>query len=175
MSALYGSGIPAMVLLSKADLIRPRGPARMSSYIQEQIRRELGLDLAVRMVSTVGADESLLMDWYEKELTPLFDHHRSLTESSVKHKIACLLESVIATLELLLAKGRGDGPDGRVGAGRLKHKRSWMRPMTRSGDVVSVHRIGQRKGGHSPRWFRASLPRPSFRQGTERVTAYFTR
>jgi hypothetical protein len=117
LRALYGAGIPAIVLLSKADLIGPDDRVRMMNYIQEQIRRELGLELAVRMVSTVGADESLLIVWYEDELTPLLDRHRSLSEESVKRKIACLLESVIATLELLLAKRRGDGSDGRAGAG----------------------------------------------------------
>src|SRR5205085_27209 len=84
---------------------------RMTDYIREQLRRELGLDLPVHPVSTVGADESLLTAWFERELTPLLDRHRSLTEASLKRKIAHLRESMIATLETLLAKRRGGRPD----------------------------------------------------------------
>jgi len=109
LRALYGAGIPAMVLLSKADLLTPADRARMTEYVQEQLRRELGLGLPVHPVSTVGADESLLTAWLDKELTPLLDRNRGLAEASVKRKIAYLRESVIATLETLLANQRG-GP-----------------------------------------------------------------
>jgi hypothetical protein len=95
------------VLLSKADLLAPGDRVRMTNYIQEQLRREIGLDAPVHPVSTVGADESLLTGWFDAELTPLLDQHRSLVEASLKRKTAHLLESVIATLETLLAKRRG--------------------------------------------------------------------
>jgi hypothetical protein len=48
----------------------------MSDYIRARVRRELGLDLAVHPVSTVGADESLLVAWFERELAPLFADYR---------------------------------------------------------------------------------------------------
>ena len=111
LRALYGAGIPAMVLLSKADLLAPRDRERMTVYIREQFRRELGLELPVHPVSIVGADESLLTGWYDKELTPLLDRHRSLTEASLRRKIANVRESVIAVLETLLTKRRGGGPE----------------------------------------------------------------
>ena len=88
LRALYGAGIPAMVLLSKADLLTPGDRVRMMDYVREQFRRELGLDLPVHPVSTVGADESLLTAWFDKELTPLLDRHRRLAEASLKRKIA---------------------------------------------------------------------------------------
>jgi len=111
LRALYGAAIPAMVLLSKADLLAAGDRVRMRDYIREQLRRELGLDLPVHPVSTVGADESLLITWFETQLTPLLDRHRSLAEASIKRKIAHLRESVIATLETLLAKRGGRRPD----------------------------------------------------------------
>ena len=83
----------------------------MTVYIREQFRRELGLELPVHPVSIVGADESLLTGWYDKELTPLLDRHRSLTEASLRRKIANVRESVIAVLETLLTKRRGGGPE----------------------------------------------------------------
>jgi GTP-binding protein EngB required for normal cell division len=111
LRALYEAGIPAMVLLSKADLLAPRDRERMTGYIREQFRRELGLDLPVHPVSIVGADESLLTGWYDQELTPLLDRHRSLTEASLRRKIAHVRESVIAVLETLLTRRRGGEPE----------------------------------------------------------------
>ena len=113
LRALYEAGSPAMVLLSKADLLTPGDRERMMDYIRAQVRREFGLELPVHPVSTVGADESLLTAWFEEELAPLLDRHRTLADESLKRKIAHLRESVIATLETLRDKrvrgGRGDG------------------------------------------------------------------
>jgi len=112
LRALYGAGIPAMLLLSKADLLTPSDRQRMAAYIREQIRRELGLDLTVHQVSILGADESLLTQWYEQALTPLLDQHRTLVEASLRRKIAHLRESVLSTLETILARRRGGTIEG---------------------------------------------------------------
>jgi GTP-binding protein EngB required for normal cell division len=113
LRALYGAGIPAMLLLSKADLLAPSDRQRMAGYIREQIRRELELDLAVHPVSIVGADESLLTRWFEEDLTPLLEQHRVLVEASLKRKIAHLRESVISTLETIVARRRGGRSESR--------------------------------------------------------------
>ena len=105
--ALYDAAIPAMVLLSKADLLSPGDRVKMTAYIRQELRRELGLDLPVHPVSTVGTDESLLTAWFDQELTPLLDRHRSLAAASMKRKIALLREQVAATLDTLVAKRRG--------------------------------------------------------------------
>ena len=86
-----------MSLLSKADLLTPSDRRRMAVYIREQIGRELGVDLAVHPVSTVGTDESLLTRWFEQELTPLLDRHRTLVEESLRRRIAHLRESLVFT------------------------------------------------------------------------------
>jgi len=112
LRALYGAGIPAMLLLSKADLLSPGDRERMAGYIREQIRRELELDLAVHPVSIVGADESLLLRWFEEDLTPLLEQHQALVEASLKRKVAHLRESVSSTLETILARRRGGRSDG---------------------------------------------------------------
>jgi GTP-binding protein EngB required for normal cell division len=112
LRALYGAGIPATLLLSKADLLVPSDRQRMAGYIREQIRRELGLDLAVHPVSIVGTDESLLTGWFEQELIPLLEQHQTLVETSVKRKIAHLRESVVFTLESILTRRRGGTSEG---------------------------------------------------------------
>jgi GTP-binding protein EngB required for normal cell division len=111
---LAEAGVPAQVVLSKADLLGPADRQRAADYVRAQIRQELGLDLAVHPVSTVGADESLLLRWFEQELEPLLARHRALAEASLRRKIAHLRESVLATLQTLLARRQG-GPDGRAG------------------------------------------------------------
>jgi GTP-binding protein EngB required for normal cell division len=114
LRALYEAGTPAQVLLSKADLLTSADRQRMVSYIQEQLRRELGLSLPVHPVSTVGADEALLLRWFEQAIAPLLDEHRALTEASLRRKLGHLRESVVAVLQTLLARQQGGKSGGRA-------------------------------------------------------------
>jgi GTP-binding protein EngB required for normal cell division len=104
---LYEAGVPAQVVLSKADLLAPGDRERAVTYMREHLQRELGIDLPVHPVSTVGADEVLLMHWFEHEIEPLLAQHRALTEASLRRKIASLHESVVAVLQVLLARHQG--------------------------------------------------------------------
>lgn len=115
--SLYGAGVPSMVLLSKGDLLSPDDRRRVIEYTREQFRRELGVDLPVRPVSTVGADEALLDRWFDEDLAPLIERHRELAEASLGRKIARLRESVVAVLQTLLAKSRGEAGRREEGAG----------------------------------------------------------
>jgi GTP-binding protein EngB required for normal cell division len=101
---LYENGAHAMVLLSKADLLTPADRKQMTDYIQDQLRRQLGLELPVHPVSTIEAEQSLLTAWLDNELAPRFVQHRALTEGSIHRKIALVVESVIATLETIQAR-----------------------------------------------------------------------
>jgi GTP-binding protein EngB required for normal cell division len=101
---LYEAGIPAQVLLSKADLLTAEDRQRVLQYIRDQLRQELNLDMAVHPVSTLGADAVLLDRWFEQEIEPLWERHRTLMEESLHRKIARLRESVMAVLQTLLAK-----------------------------------------------------------------------
>jgi len=122
LRSLYESGVPAMVLLSKADLLAPADRQRMADYIHNQLKGGLGLDLPVHPVSVVGADESLLNLWFESELEPLMARHHELVMASLRRKIAGVRESVATTLETLLSRRRGGSPGSRIdltGARRL--------------------------------------------------------
>jgi GTP-binding protein EngB required for normal cell division len=104
LRTLYESGVQAMVLLSKADLLSTSDQARMTAYIGRQLHQELGLDLPVHPVSVFGRDESLLLRWFDSKVSPLLDRHQTLAEASVQRKIVALSESVTATLETLLRR-----------------------------------------------------------------------
>jgi GTP-binding protein EngB required for normal cell division len=114
LRALYEAGVPAQVLISKADLLSPADRDRLVGYTREQLQRELGLNLPVHPVSTVGPHEVLLKQWFEREIEPLWDRQRALVEASLRRKIAHLRESVVAVLETLLARQHGGIPDSSV-------------------------------------------------------------
>jgi len=99
---LYEAAIPASVLLSKADLLAPEDRMRSVSYIAEQLRLQLRLDVPVRAVSAVSAHAELLQRWFEEEIAPLYDRRRQLARQSLRRKIGALREAVTAALRVEL-------------------------------------------------------------------------
>jgi len=83
---LYEGGIPAIVLLSKADLLAAGDLHRATAYIQEQLQAELGLGMNVHPVSSLPNHAILLDHFFERELLPRFDQARNLRNASVARK-----------------------------------------------------------------------------------------
>ena len=108
---LYEGGIPAIVLLSKADLLAEGDLHRVTAYIQEQLQHELGLGMNVHPVSSLPAYAVLLDHFFERELLPRFDQARSLRNSSIARKIGALRGSVAAALETALDQTKRRGQD----------------------------------------------------------------
>jgi len=108
--ALYEAGVPASVLLSKADLLNAQDRESAVAYIAEQIRIHLGLALRVFPVSTVGDCSALLDTWFTEEIEPLYQRYRELADESVRRKLAALRESVQAALASKLAGADGVRP-----------------------------------------------------------------
>ena len=102
--ALYEAGVPASVLLSKADLLAPEDRARASKYIAGHIQTQLGLSLPVHPVSVKPEHSSLLERWREEEILPLYGQHRELAQESVRRKIGTLRESVETALKVRLER-----------------------------------------------------------------------
>jgi GTP-binding protein EngB required for normal cell division/uncharacterized protein YukE len=96
---LYETGIPSLVLLSKSDLLAEGDLHRTITYIEEQLRQELGITVHVHAVSALPASGALLDHFFERELLPRFEKAQSLREASVARKIGALRDSVIAALE----------------------------------------------------------------------------
>ncbi|MGB8477748.1 MAG: dynamin family protein [Acidobacteriaceae bacterium] len=108
---LYEGGIPAIVLLSKADLLAEGDLYRVTGYIQEQLQAELGLGVNVHPVSSLPEFSVLLDHFFERELLPRFDQARGLRNSSIARKIGALRDSVTAALETTLDQTRRRGRD----------------------------------------------------------------
>jgi GTPase Era involved in 16S rRNA processing len=121
---LHEGGIPAIVLLSKADLLREADVYRVGHYIETQVRNELVLEVNVHPVSALPNHSDLLDRLLEHELLPRFHEARSLRQAAAARKIGALRESVIAALETSLQRGRRESPPSSDGKGieaKLRH------------------------------------------------------
>lgn len=117
---LYEAGIPALVLLSKADLLAEGDLHRAISYIQEHVKRALNLDVTVHPVSAVPRYSILLDQFFERELLPRFNRARALREASVARKIGALREAVIAAMESSLRREKANAPQAMENVSELE-------------------------------------------------------
>ena len=118
---LYEGGIPSIVLLSKADLLREGDLDRVTEYIHDQLKRELGIEARIHPVSSLPEYSPLLDQFFERELYPRFEQARSLRQASVARKIGALRESVIAALETSLDREkRGQGAASMLGTHEIE-------------------------------------------------------
>jgi GTP-binding protein EngB required for normal cell division len=121
---LCEAAIPAIVLLSKSDLLADGDIQRITSYIHQQLQQELGLEVSVHPVSSLPEESGLLDDFFDHELLPRFNEARSLRASSAARKIGALREAVTAAFETALDHknrcGRGLPADAQDLEGRLR-------------------------------------------------------
>jgi GTPase Era involved in 16S rRNA processing len=120
---LYEGGIPAIVLLSKADLLREEDLRRVGHYIETQVQNELGLEVHVHPVSALPNYSVLLDRLLEDQLLPRFHEARSLRRASAARKVGALRESVIAALETSLRHGKREAVpsnDGKETEAKLR-------------------------------------------------------
>ena len=104
IQALYEAGVPAMVLLSKSDLLTAEDRPRALAYTQEQIRFRLGITLPVHPVSVHATQAVLLADWLKEHMLPLYERHQQLMHESARRKIGSLREAVETALRLRLER-----------------------------------------------------------------------
>jgi GTP-binding protein EngB required for normal cell division len=114
MQSLVDAGIPAMVLLSKADLLGPEGRERTLQYIADHIAAELGLEPHVRPVSVEPGHVHLLEQWFTQELLPLYGRCLEASQASLRRKIGTLTEAVAAALQTRLTHASGCGQQAAV-------------------------------------------------------------
>lgn len=92
------AGIPSLVLLSKSDLLSENDLSHATSYIQEQLSRELHRNVTVHAVSAMPGSGFLLDQFFQGELLPRFQQGRQLRSESVGRKVEILRQTVISTL-----------------------------------------------------------------------------
>ena len=104
VQALYQSGIPATVLLSKADLLVPEDRARMVDYVKGHIKKELDLNLNVHSVSIMPEQKPLLDRWFDEDIGPLYAYRQELKLRSVRRKLGTLRKSIELALRARLRR-----------------------------------------------------------------------
>lgn len=101
---LYEATIPAMVLLSKADLLTAQDRLRVVEYVKSHIRAELNLDLTVHAVSVVKESKGLLAHWFQEDIAPLYSQRQELKTRSIRRKLGGLRQSVEIALRVRLRR-----------------------------------------------------------------------
>lgn len=139
IQTLYDAGIPASVLLSKADLLAPADRDRALEYVAGHIRSDLGFELPVHAISIKAEYSDLLEKWLDAEILPLYDRHAELARQSLNRKIGALRLGVEAALKAHLKHSDSAGHSGatveigkvrdletqlRTAAGRIAEKRT---------------------------------------------------
>ncbi len=106
VQTLYEAGIPANVLLSKADLLSAEDRGQVIEYVKDHIRSELNLEIQVHPVSAVPSARNLLNDWFENDIGPLYNRRQELKVRSIRRKVGALQQSVEAALKVRLRPKR---------------------------------------------------------------------
>jgi len=101
---LYDAAIPAMVLLSKADLLTFEDRSRVIGYVKDHIKEELNLDLAARAVSVIAGSKDLVAQWFEEDIAPLYSQRQELKLRSIRRKLGALRQSVEMALRTRLRR-----------------------------------------------------------------------
>lgn len=104
------AGISALVLLSKADLLREQDRTASVDYIKAQIERELRTSVPVSAVSSLGEQTWMVDEFYQKELEPRFRQSQELRQKSVHAKLARLQRDVLMSLEARLQRAETSVP-----------------------------------------------------------------
>jgi len=122
IQTLYEAGTPALVLLSKSDLLPPDDRAQSLQYVSEQIHSQLGLKLGVHPVSARPTHSALLEAWLNETILPLYDRHQQLVEDSLRRKMGSLREAVETALRIRLDRAGKTAGGGLNEANRIDSK-----------------------------------------------------
>ncbi len=94
IGTVNAAAIPARVLLSKVDLLRPDEQREVADYVSRQMRAELGLEIPVHPISVMDTYAHLLDSWFLDEIAPLYEKHQQLRQESIQRKIGLLREAL---------------------------------------------------------------------------------
>lgn len=142
VQTLYEAGIPANVLLSKADLLSAEDRSQVIEYVKGHVRSELDLEIQVHPVSAMPAARDLLTGWFENDIAPLYSQRQELKQRSVWRKVGALRQSVEAALHARL-RSKEYGPT--VAAEQLQDAEARLRQT--SGKVQEIQATARRIAG----------------------------
>jgi GTP-binding protein EngB required for normal cell division len=134
IQTLYEAGIPANVLLSKADLLTVEDRTQVIEYVRSHIRSELNLEAQVHAVSAMPAVRDLLTQWFENDIAPLYNQRQELKLRSIRRKVGTLQQTVETALR---ARLRSKGQEPAIDSERLRDVEGELRHA--SGKLQETH------------------------------------
>lgn len=105
IQALSNASIPAMLVLSKADLLSDVDRQHLQQYVHDHVFNELGMHVAVYSVSIMPSHQLLLDSWVQECLASFYNRYQELRRQSIRRKIQALQNSVHGALEAALNSG----------------------------------------------------------------------
>lgn len=102
--------IPAIVLLSKADLLQEEDRLASIEYIKSQIQEQLRISIPVHPISALREFAAMVDQFYERELRPRFVQSHTLRLQSVRTKLVRLQADVAASLEARVQRLEAEQP-----------------------------------------------------------------
>jgi len=134
VQTLYEAGVPANVLLSKADLLTVDDRVQVIEYVKGHIRSELNLEIQVHAVSAMPVGRDLLTEWFENDIAPLYSQQQELKLRSIRRKVGTLQQSVEVALR---ARLRSKGHEPAIKDEQLRDVEAGLRQA--SGKLQEMH------------------------------------
>jgi len=100
VDALRAASVPALVVLSKADLIPEQDRRRLLDYTRVQLTRQLGIEIDVALLSSHPELSVLLRKWIANRIAPRVTDAGRLAQESNRRKIRSLARQVLHALEM---------------------------------------------------------------------------
>jgi GTP-binding protein EngB required for normal cell division len=95
---LHASEIPALVVLTKADLLSDSDLDRARDYARAQIGRFLDRDVPLHTVSSMGPAAARARAWFAQTIEPLCARGRELAGDACRQRFGHLLRAVAAVV-----------------------------------------------------------------------------
>ena len=130
LDALRAASVPAVLVLSKSDLVAANDLEQLVEYTRKQVAQQLGTAIDVAPLSSHPEMAQLLEQWVSAQIAPRIANARQLAEESNQRKTATLAERILHALEMFEKTATGH----KVTAGHD----AWRAPETQLREVASL-------------------------------------
>lgn len=100
VDALRAASVPALVVLSKVDVIPEQDRQRLLDYTRAQLAHQLGMDIDVALLSSHPQLKALLREWVTNQIAPRVADAQRLSRESNERKARSLARRVLHALEI---------------------------------------------------------------------------
>ncbi|HTU46877.1 MAG TPA: dynamin family protein [Bryobacteraceae bacterium] len=114
VDALRAAAVPALVVLSKADLIPEGDRRRLLKYTRTQLARQIGIEVDVAFLSSRPELKLFLREWVAHQISPRIADAKRLAQESSRRKARSLGCRILHALEMIAKTSgvRSDRPAG---------------------------------------------------------------